>query len=406
MANPAIKIELGYDASAPGNVFTLDDVAKGVLNNTTYLLAGQSFFDVSSYAKSLNITRGKSRELDRFQAGQVSVVFNNQNRYFDPTFTSSPFYGQIIPRRSIRISVKGIVQFLGLVDDWNFDFSTDGNASATVNAYDALSALSQQTLTANTYPAELSGARVRRVLDAASVAYDTSLRQIDAGQSTLISETVDSQTGVVDYLGQIEVTENGVFFVDKLGNAVFQDSSHATGSDAIVSFSDDGIAIGYQGMAVVYGSESLYNLASITAKGSTAQVANNTSSQALYGIKAFTADTLHNSDDQAARLANYLVTLYSEPEFRFESVVVSMTEATDFEQSTILQLEIGAMCQITFMPNKVAPAITKYAKVLGIDHSADPEQHTVTLHFETVDFQLLILNDPVFGLLDSYYLGI
>jgi hypothetical protein len=406
MANPAIKIELGYDASAPGNVFTLDDVAKGVLDNTTYLLSGQTFFDVSVYAKSLSITRGKSRELDRFQAGQVSVVFNNQNRYFDPTFASSPFYGQIVPRRSIRILVKGLVQFLGTVDDWNLDYSTDGTANATVNAFDALSVLSQQTLTAGTYPSELSGARVKRVLDAASVAYDSSLRQIDAGHATLVGQIVDGQIGVIDYLGQIEVTEHGEFFIDKLGNAVFQDSAHATTSDAVIALGDDGVGIGYQGMAVVYGSELLYNLATITAKDGIAQTANNSSSQTTYGIRSIVLDTLHNNDSQALGLAAFLVNTYAQPEFRFESVVISLGDATDLEQSTILQLEIGSLCSITFMPNKVAPAITKYAKVLGIDHSADPEQHLVTLHFETVDYQLLVLDDVVFGLLDSYYLGI
>jgi hypothetical protein len=69
-------------------------------------------------------------------------------------------------------------------------------------------------------------------------------------------------------------------------------------------------------------------------------------------------------------------------------------------------LDIGGKCKIIYTPASVPPAITKYAEIIGIDHAADPNQHIVTLHFKTLDYQLLVLNDLVFGLLDSYYLGL
>lgn len=406
MSNPAIKVELGFDTSLSGVAFTLDDATKGLLDGATYTLAGITFYDVTQYAGQLSISRGKSRELDRYQAGHANIVFSNLNRYFDPTFVASPFYGQIVPRRSIRISVKGIVTFLGVVDDWNLDFNTDGTSTATVSAYDALSVLSQQNLSADSYPAELTGARVARVLNSASVNYDLSLRKLDVGQATVQAQTVDNTISALDHLGLLEETEHGAFFIDKSGNATFLDGAHAVGSDAVVAFSDDGLGISYQGMKVVYGSELLYNSAAITRLGGITQTANNITSQQTYNIRQVTLDTLHATDVDALRLANYLVNLYANPEFRFESVDVSMGDSTDAEQSTVLQLEIGSMCQITFTPNRIAPAIVRYAKVIGIDHNADPNQHIVTLRFETVDYQMLILDDPVFGLLDSYYLGI
>jgi hypothetical protein len=41
--------------------------------------------EVTSYVRSVTTSRGKSRELDRFDAGQFSVVLDNRTRLFDPT---------------------------------------------------------------------------------------------------------------------------------------------------------------------------------------------------------------------------------------------------------------------------------------------------------------------------------
>jgi hypothetical protein len=104
MPVPTRKVELGFDGNGPGNFFTLDSPTAGVLDGTAYVLGGAAYYDVTEYVKSISINRGKSRELDRFNAGSANIQFNNQNRFFDPTNTSSPFYGQIVPRREVRVS--------------------------------------------------------------------------------------------------------------------------------------------------------------------------------------------------------------------------------------------------------------------------------------------------------------
>lgn len=45
--------------------------------------------DITNYVRSVSTSRGKSRELDQFNAGQFSIVLDNRNRYFDPTYTDS-----------------------------------------------------------------------------------------------------------------------------------------------------------------------------------------------------------------------------------------------------------------------------------------------------------------------------
>jgi len=90
----AVTVELGLSAA-----FTLDDPVAGVLDNTEFVLGGVSFEDVTSRVRSLSISRGKNRDLDRFNSGSLSVEFNNTDRAFDPLYTASPFARNIVPRR-------------------------------------------------------------------------------------------------------------------------------------------------------------------------------------------------------------------------------------------------------------------------------------------------------------------
>jgi hypothetical protein len=106
MAMPIEKVEVGFDTgfAQTGNFFTLDDATKGVLDNTTYKLAGLSFIDVTDRVTRFSVSRGRSNLFSAFPAGQVNVEFNNHDRAFDPLYAESPFAGNIVPRREIRVS--------------------------------------------------------------------------------------------------------------------------------------------------------------------------------------------------------------------------------------------------------------------------------------------------------------
>ena len=92
--------------------------------------SGTAFYDVTSYTTSVTISRGLSRELDRFTTGSANLSFTNQTRAFDPFYTSSAFYPNIKPRKNMKVStiVSGstAVQFTGLVEDWSLDYAVEG----------------------------------------------------------------------------------------------------------------------------------------------------------------------------------------------------------------------------------------------------------------------------------------
>jgi hypothetical protein len=406
MALPTRKVELGFDGTGPGSFFTLDDLSAGVLDNTEYVLAGAAYYDVTQYVKSVSINRGKNRELDRFNSGAATIEFNNQNRYFDPTNSLSPFFGQIVPRREVRVTAGTVVQFYGLVDDWNLDYNISGLSDASLTAFDGFSALASQTITAGTATSQLSGARINAVLSDPGVNWSASARNIDAGGQTLQADVVTTGTNVLQYINTIEQSEPGIFFVDKSGRATFKDRNSVFPTSGAVVLSDDGTGIPYADIKVIYGSELLFNQAELTRLNGGSAIADDLLSQQTYGIKTFGAtDLLMNTDVALGELAIYYVNLYANPEYRFDSISILMSKLSEAQQNSILDLEIGSICRIKFQPNKVGAVIDKYAQVIGIQNQMSIADHKISLSFQTIDSGYFVLDDPAFGLLDYNLLG-
>jgi hypothetical protein len=107
-----------------------------------------------------------------------------------------------------------------------------------------------------------------------------------------------------------------------------------------------------------------------------------------------------NTDAALSNLAGYLTEIYKEPEFRFEAMDFVLSDKSDADRAALLALEIGDICQIKFTPNGIPPAIEKYGVVIGMSNSGSLDNHVLTLNFETVETSSLLLDDPVYGLLD------
>jgi hypothetical protein len=407
MARPTIKVELAFNDKAPGDFFVLGDAVKGVLGNTTYVLQpGSIFYDVTEYIYNISTTRGKNRVLDRYQAGNISITFNNNNRYFDPAYESSPFFGQIVPRRDIRISANGKLIFYGTVDDWNLDYQINGLNTATVSAYDGFAFLAGQTLTAGTYSAQLSGSRVSAILADAGVRWPFG-STLDTGVETLQSDTVTASDNALQYLQVIESTEPGDLFVASDGKLVFYDRAHTFPSASVVVFADDDSGIEYTKIRVVYGSELLYTQTELTRKNSsTVARADALDSQALYGIRTLSqSDLLTNSDTALGNLAAYLVGQYSEPEYRFEQIEIVLSEQTLANQTVLLNLDLGSVCKVVFTPNGIGSPIERYVKIISVNHTINSVTHYLNIGFATLNNTNFILDDVAFGNLDLNILG-
>lgn len=400
-----LKVEIGFDLtdSPIGPFLTLDDPVAGKLDDPDWTLAGALFYDVTEYVQGVSISRGKSRLLDKFNAGVASVVFDNTNRYFDPTYTASPFYGNIIPRREIRISVNSVYQFYGVIDDWNLEYEQQGKQTAIALASDGFTKLTNQTLEGGVQVVELSGERVAKILDDPGVLWPADRTDIDAGVQTLGADTIEAGENALSYLQTVEQSEPGRLFISKSGILTFRDRTIAPLSAGVPELRDDGTGINYQIVSVEYGSELLYNQIAIGSKitGEFAY-ANDTDSQTNYGIITLTqSGLLMNTTSSAGEIANYYAFKYSEPEFRFRQIKVNLDELTETNKNKILGLELNDLASISFTPGGVGDPIEKNLEVLSIAHEILPTQHNVLLGFNTFDYAPLVLDDAEFGKLDN-----
>ncbi len=401
MGVPAPVVQIGFDlVGANANLLTLDNLVKGKLNDPAYPLGGQIFYDVTDKVKSIATRRGKNRQLDEFDGGLANVVFDNNDRTFDPEYVNSPYYGQIIPKRAIRIFSGGQPRFQGVIDDWNLNYDPGGFSEAQAAASDAFTLFNTQTLPAGTATAQKAGSRVNAILDLPDVNWSSQDRTIDTGLTTLGADVFVEDTNVLEYLRTVARSEPGNLFIGKNGHVVFTDRNTAPTAGEVV-LADDGTGIPYQGMKVVYGSELLYNEIVIGSDLAGTVVAQDTASIAEYGVLNLTQTGLLMSDPTYVQnLAIYYASKYSQPEYRFESVDIVIDELTDAQQQAILGLEIADFVTIKFTPNGISPAIEKIAEVIRIDDDITPESHVVSLGFATLDYFLLVLDDPEFGKLD------
>ena len=402
MAKPTLTVELEVDPNSNLQpFFTLDDATLGVLDSPLAILAGLTFFDVSEYVAGVSINRGASRELDRITAGQASVVFNNDTRLFDPENTASPFSDQLLPRRQLRIKANGTAVYLGIVDDWNFNYDLAGNNTSVANCYDKLTLLSRQTLDEFAVAEELPGTRVTNVLDRPEVAWSATERNIEPGENTLAAGTVVAETNSLEYLNLINTSEDGSLYIAKNGYFTFQDGLTGPSSTNSVLFSSENDGVPFTAVSVVYGSELLYNRV-ITTQQSTgvSVIASDLDSQDLFGISTLNQDNLllKNLSD-SVDLATTLLNRYNEPEYRFESLEVDITELTLLQQTNLLGIELNDTSHIKFQPNNTGVVIDKYAQVIGIKHAIDAKRHKMAFAFRTLDFAPFVLDDAVFGTL-------
>lgn len=401
---PTQKVEIGFDlAGNNGPFFVLDDAERGVLNNTAWTLAGTFFYDVTEYVKDIQITRGKNRDIDSYSAGESIVTLNNYNRYFDPTYQASPFYGNIIPRREVKISSNGIQQYFGTIDDWNLRYAVNGESTVTFVTSDGFYRLNNQTVTPGTATVQTTGERINAILDDPEVAWPSTYRNIDTGVVTVGANVVGENQNALQYLKLIEKTEFGAFFIAKNGYATFKDRTVVQPNSGIVTLTDDGTGIGYSDIRITYGSEQLANEIVITSAITTSTVtAIDLASQGVYGVLNLTlSDLLMNTDEQVEDLAVYLANKYSQPEYRFDAVEIIMDDLSLEDQAKVLNLELNDVVKVQFTPNGIGPAISQYAEIININHRADLQIHRVTLGLARLDFLYFILDDTTFGTLDT-----
>ena len=409
MPAPDVSVEFGFDLGQRDPfAFVLDSATRGVLDGEEYTLGGERYFDITDRLVTAQVRRGKSQALDRIDAGVVSVTVDNSDRVFDPLYENGPFFGQLIPRRSVRVTSNGLPVFVGFIDDFDIQYEPGVQSVVRIDASDALSVLTNSGLEEFTPDSELSGARINTVLDRPEVDWPAELRDIDAGNSTMLDADVAEGTGTLQYLQLVANSEFGTLFLSKDGKITFRERNSVPNIPDIV-FSDEVVAGAYTGIQfadvnIVYGSENLYNRITLENADIFPEqaFAEDATSQAVYGPRTLSqTGLLIQEPEQLQFLADFFLARYKEPQYRFETVTVVLDTLSTVNQDKVLDLEIGDIVLVRFEPSDIPPAIEQYCRIIGINHDWSPGSKNISFALERLDFAVFILDDLVLGELDN-----
>jgi len=106
--------------------------------------------DVTAYVTDLSTSRGRDDDWGQF-TGTAQVTLLNRDRRFDPFYTSGPYYGNLKPRRQIRIrstwNGNTYDVFRGFIQGWPPAWTDAGKMSTvTLSCFDALDLLGSNTM--------------------------------------------------------------------------------------------------------------------------------------------------------------------------------------------------------------------------------------------------------------------
>jgi hypothetical protein len=409
MSTPTMQVMVGFQSTTGfGTPFLLNDAFYGVLDTAGRgTLGGVTMVDLTYLVESVNITRGRSRQLDQFNAGTATIAFDNASQILNPSNTSSPYYPFVLPRCPVQILANGVPIYTGLVTDWNLDYDISNEDIMYASCADQFTVLANQSLNAVTPSVEASGARINTVLSYSEINYQGA-RSIDTGSSTLGAYAIAQDTNVLNYLQLVNTSEQGYLFMSANGTLTFKGRSSVLNPVAGATFNTDGTGLPYQTLVNQYGDELLYNYIVTQSPAGAKQTTSNAQSIALYQAQQYALmDLLNSTTTEVAGLGNYLLGKYQNPVLRFTGLSTQMAALSTANQNIILGLDMTSIC--TVVKNFVVgtPATeTQTLIVSGISHNITPGSHIVSYTFESTDGnQYLTLDDAIFGTLDNNLLS-
>ena len=379
--------------------------------------ATYTWTDISAYVRTetmpITIRRGRQLELDQVEAGEATVLLDNRDRRFDPTYVSSPYYPYVIPARPIRISAisSSITYrlFLGYVEAWPVAYSTLSDAFVSLHAVDAFKLFNLYPLT-GTFASNYSNDAVTAVLTAMS--WPASLRTINiTGTQSLMQAVTVAGSSALQALQTIADSENGVFFMDNQGRATWQGRHwrYLIETSSRGTFGDGGGAeLPYSAITISYDDQLIYNTISVTRTGGTTQTAIDTASKAQYSIRQKAkAGLLINSDSEANDAAHWLQLIYSQPQLRFQALTMDGQANTNLWPQ-LLGRELGERITVIRRPPGGGAAIQRDCYIEAIEHRIGAD----LLHWDTSwrlspasSFNFFLLDSATSGVLDSNVLG-
>ena len=381
----------------------------GILGTNILADSASVIVDVSNQVDKIDTKRGRNPQADQFQTGNLSLRIVDQNGDFNPQNPSSPYYNLLTPMRKVQITATyGATTypiFAGFIT--SYTTTTPKNANdvvyTTIEAVDAfrLAQNAQISTVAGTSAGQLSGARINALLDA--ISWPATMRDVDAGLTTMQADPGTARTSLAA-MQTVETSEYGALYVDPAGSFVFQDRAVTAGSSGATPtvFNDNGSDISYFNAVWRLDDTLVYNSASITRTGGTAQVATNQASIDKYFIHSYNQQNLlMQTDAVALDYAQAYVASRAETSIRCDAIQLDLY-TDNYNTGIVAALDLDYFDPVTITTNQPGGStLTKTLQVFGVAHNITPNSWKTTLTTLEPIIDGFILDSSIYGLLNS-----
>jgi hypothetical protein len=358
----------------------------GILGTNVLADSVAVIVDVSNRINRVETNRGRTALSDLFQTGSLTLRLTDQNGDFNPQNTSSPYYTFLTPMKKVQITAtyNNVTYpiFSGFITSYvtTYPQESEDVATTTIQAVDAfrLAQLAQISTVTGASAGDLSGVRVNEILD--EIDWPQSMRDIDTGLTTLQADPGTTRTAL-QALTTVAESEYGALYVDATGSFVFQDRDVTVASIAATPtlFADDGTGIDYFDAAWILNDVLIFNKATITRLGGTAQVATNQASIDKYFLHSYFLDgLLMETDAVALDYAQAYVASRAETSIRCDAIVLDLY-TPNYDPGVVAALDLDFFDPITVLTTQPGGStIEKTLQIFGVRMNITPNSWKTT----------------------------
>lgn len=383
-ATPIVRINLTGGASF-GEPFVLGTSRLGFAE---FASGSTTIVDVSAQVSKIDTRKERNLFQDKYLSGTATVRIIDENGDWNPQNTSSPYYPNLVPLRSIQISAVysgttyGI--FKGYITEYLYTYPKDQEIGyVDLICSDGFKLLFNSNVTTVTgqVAGQDTGTRIDKILN--TIGWPTSQRSIQTGNTTCVADPATLRTGLTA-IQTAEFTEQGAFYVDKSGNAVFKNRQFVYDAQSVAATKFSNVSgssdINYAGIVFAHDDKTIVNQATVTRIGGTAQTFSDATSVSQYFLHSVTAENmLMQTDANALALATAYVTTRKDTTIRIESITLDLiTLAYGAGIVAALDLDYFDTMEIT-NANVSGTTIVKTLQCQGIAHNITPNTWVTVL---------------------------
>lgn len=356
--------------------------------------------DITDAMIAFSTSRGRQSELNRTEAGTLTLMLANDDRRFDPSNAHGPYAGQLVPRKRIRIRAiwDGVAYpvWMGYAEAWNPPLWRHGKAVCRVAATDGFGLLAEKKVSGE-FPEQLTSERISAVLDAAgwstgqawiledpvygvlgvtTIPAPVGDKSLSAGDTTVRAQTL-SNVAALAHIQLMETTENGAAFVDPAGAVTFRSRTerlYPPATDATFGSAVDAGELPFSDAEIDASGDRIYNEVKVARIGGTEQVASDEASIEAYFGRTYSVTGLPLvTDTEALSMATFLLSRYKDFRVRLTGLALEPAASPAALWPQALGRDIGDQIRVVYRPD-VGSEMDETVLIEWVQHSFDAER--------------------------------